>query len=182
MDDHEETPREANEREIKTDWLAAELRAEMAVMPETRARHLLTVMRHGRSYPFATTLSLVSIPIGFLAMFIGQDVSRAFQIVYHRPEPIYIWGVALLLGGINVAWGIGIVNPGVERAGLCVLAVAYGFYGVSVMLGLGVGGLVAGPTFLALALACLLRARVIVSNARTLVAITEKARRDAGGD
>jgi hypothetical protein len=116
---------------------------------------------HGFGYPFATNLSLISIPIGIMAICIGQEVSRGFTIVWHRPEPVYVWGVVLLLGGYNVAAGIVRKRPATERAGLFVLASAYAFYGASVLAGLGYGGLVTGPTFLALALSCLQRARVL---------------------
>ncbi len=120
-----------------------------------------SIARHQGKYPFAANLSLISIPIGLLAIFVGQNVSRAFSLVFHRPEPIYIWGVVLLLGGCHVAYGVIRSRPSTERAGLFVLAAAYAFYGVSVIVGLEVAGLVAGPTFVVLALSCVQRARAI---------------------
>lgn len=142
---------------------------------------LLRALRtHGRGYPFATNLSLASIPIGLLAIVIGPGISRGFTVVFaNRPEPIYIWGVLLLLGGTNVAVGIGQRLPSRERAGLYVLAVAYAFYGISVIVGLGWGGMVTGPTFVVLAVSCAMRARVILTAAKALQVLVG---RDGTGD
>jgi hypothetical protein len=141
---------------------------------------LRALQNHGRGYPFATLLSLVSIPIGLLAIVIGPDVSRGFTIVFFgRPEPIYVWGVLLLLGGFNVAIGIGQRLPSRERAGLYVLALAYAFYGVTVIIGLGWGGMVTGPVFIVLALACLMRAHVLLVAAKALQVLIG---RDGAGD
>jgi hypothetical protein len=125
-------------------------------------RALAAVVAQSRATPFAANLSLVSIPIGLVALLLGPSVSSAFTLVYHRPELIYVWGIVLLLGGANVAHGIIARVPSRERGGLYVLAVAWGFYGVSVLIGLRTGGLVAGPLALTLALSALQRARIIV--------------------
>lgn len=129
---------------------------------------------HAKAYPFATNLSLISVPIGVIALVIGPDVSRAFTDVFGRPEPVYVWGVVLLVGGLNVAHGIIKNVPSRERGGLFVLAAAYGFYGVCVLVGLGVGGVVAGTIAVTLAVSALQRARVILTNAR-LVAEARQA-------
>ena len=126
------------------------------------------LFRSSRGFPFATNLSLVSIPIGLAAMVLGPPVSRAFSILFDQPAVVYVWGVVLFLGGLYVAAGIGRLKPSMERAGLFVLAPAYAFYGTSVVIALGKGGLVAGPVFLALAVSCLQRARIISAAARTV--------------
>jgi hypothetical protein len=118
----------------------------------------------------------VSIPIGLLAIGIGPDVSRGFTVVFGQfPEIIYVWGAILLLGGSNVAVGLGKRLPSRERAGLYVLAAAYAFYGVCVILGLGWGGMVTGPAFIALAVSCVQRARVILTAARAQAVRAERA-------
>jgi hypothetical protein len=127
-----------------------------------------SLFRSSRGFPFATNLSLVSIPIGLTAMILGPPVSRAFSILFHQPAVVYVWGVVLFLAGVYVAAGIGRLKPSMERAGLFVLAPAYSFYGVSVIIALGKGGLVTGPVFLALAVSCLQRARIISTAARSL--------------
>lgn len=112
--------------------------------------------------PFATNLSLVSIPIGLLAMVIGPAISRGFTDVWgDNAVSIYVWGVVLLLGGFNVAAGLLGGKPSRERAGLFVLSLAFAFYGVCVMIGLGFGGMVTGPTFVILAVSCLQRAKAL---------------------
>lgn len=123
---------------------------------------------HGTRVPFATNLPLISVPIGLLALVIGPDISRGFTNVFHRPEPVYVWGVVMLLGGLQVARGIGSRHPSKERAGLYILALAYAFYGLFVMVGLGRSGLVTGPLTVTLALCCVLRARVILAAAKLL--------------
>jgi hypothetical protein len=141
---------------------------------------LHALRNHGRGYPFATNLSLVSVPIGLLAIIIGPDISRGFGVVFgNRPEPIYVWGVLLLLGGVNVAIGIGQRLPSQERAGLYVLAAAYFFYGTSVMIGLGWGGLVTGPVFVVLAISCVMRAHVLLVAAKAMQVLLG---RDGTGD
>lgn len=141
---------------------------------------LAAVRAHGRGYPFATNLSLISIPVGVLAVVIGPDISRGFvQVFGDRPETIYGWGAVLLLGGMNVALGIGQRKPSRERAGLYVLALAYSFYGVCVIIGLGTGGLVTGPVFLILAASCVQRAHIILVAARALAVLVG---RDGTGD
>lgn len=129
---------------------------------------LAALFRSSRGFPFATNLSLVSIPIGLTAMILGPPVSRAFSILFHRPEVVYVWGVVLFLGGLYVAAGIGRLKPSMERAGLFVVAPAYAFYGVSVIIALEQGGLVTGPVFIALAISCLQRARIISLAARAV--------------
>lgn len=118
------------------------------------------LVKRSNGRPFATNLSLISVPIGLLAMFIGTAISAGFTHVWGNVAwPIYTWGVVLLLGGYNVATGLLSGRPARERAGLFVLSVAYAFYGVCVMVGLGSRGMVTGPVFCVLAVSCLQRAR-----------------------
>jgi hypothetical protein len=146
------------------------------------ARSVLVAMKtHSRSYPFATNLSLISIPIGLLALIIGPEISRGFVSVFAGwPAVIYAWGAVLLLGGVNVALGIG-RKPSRERAGLYVLAMAYAFYGTSVIVGLRLGGLVTGPIFIGLAFSCVQRAHNILVTARAMAVLAEAARDEDGG-
>lgn len=133
-----------------------------------------------RSAPFATNLPLLSVPVGALAVLVGPPVSTAFDRVYHRPELIYVWGAVLLVGGANVAVGIHQRLPSIERAGLYVLACPWAFYGASVIVALRLGGLVAGPLALTVGLSCWLRARYILTEARSLAAVVDNTPPDAG--
>jgi hypothetical protein len=127
------------------------------------------LVRHAAAAPFATLIPLAAVPIGLLSIAIGPEVSRAYSIVFHQPELVYAWGAVLTLGGAYVAAGIMRRTPSYQRGGLYVLAFAFLFYGVSVMIGLGRGGLVTGPMFCTIAAACLLRARLILVKAKDLV-------------
>jgi hypothetical protein len=123
------------------------------------------------TYPFATNLSLITIPIGLLAIMIGPSISRAFSNVFHTPQLVYIWGIWMFVGGLNVATGILRRRPAVERAGLYVLVVPLLFYSVFVVIGLGRGGLVTGPVFFGLAVSCFQRARFILHSRQDLRAL-----------
>lgn len=128
------------------------------------------LFRHSRGFPFATNLSLVSIPIGLAAVGIGQDVSRAFTILWPgAPQPVYVWGAVLVVGGINVAAGIALPRPSLERAGLSVLAAAFAFYGLAVLVALQANGLVTGGLALTIALSAMQRAHIILRSAQRLI-------------
>lgn len=133
------------------------------------------LLSRSAAYPFATNLSLVTVPIGLIAIIIGPEVSRAFSIVFHTQLVVYLWGVAMALGGLNVAWGIMRHTPSIERAGMFVLCVPLAFYGVFVIVGLGRGGLVTGPVFLVLAVSCLQRARIIARAAHAVHVLADAA-------
>lgn len=127
-----------------------------------------TLRDRSLAYPFATNLSLITIPIGALAVVIGPKISRALSTIFHQPGLIYIWGIWMFVGGLNVATGIMRQRPAVERAGLYALVVPLMFYSICVMVGLGHGGLVTGPVFFGLAVSCFQRARFIVRSRQDL--------------
>lgn len=132
-----------------------------------------TLFERSSTYPFATNLSLITIPVGVIAVIIGPDISRGLGNVFHRPELIYIWGAWMVVGGGNVALGILREHPAVERAGLYVLVVPLLFYGVFVIVGLGRGGLVTGPVFCGLAISCFQRAQFILRAAQIRARLLE---------
>jgi hypothetical protein len=106
----------------------------------------------------------MAVPIGITAILIGASVSEAMsRVLIALPEVVRLWGVVLVVGGIASVWGRYGGRPWLERVGLRTLGPAYALYGVSVLLGLGYGGLVTGPMFLALAGACFVRSRLSLS-------------------
>lgn len=113
-----------------------------------------------RRAPFQVATCTVGVPIGIGAMLLGSQVSTAMsRVLGDSVDVVRLWGVLMVAGGLLTVIGRGWLRPGVERAGLMTLGPAYALYAVSVLLGLGVGGLVAGPMFGALAVACLARVR-----------------------
>ena len=137
--------------------------------PRVTIAAIQTLYNRSRHYPFATNLSIITIPIGILAVIIGPEISQGFTNVFDRPETIYIWGIWMLVGGFNVAVGILRQHPAVERAGLYALTAPLAFYGVFVIVGLGIGGLVTGPVFCGLAVSCFQRAQLIARSSKERV-------------
>jgi hypothetical protein len=108
--------------------------------------------------PFQLLATAVSVPIGIAALSIGTEVSTAMSRVLSGQIPVVrLWGLLMLAGGGCATYGRLAHRLGLERTGLRVLAPAYALYAGSVLLGLGKGGLVTGPMFFALALACYVR-------------------------
>jgi hypothetical protein len=108
--------------------------------------------------PFQLLATAISAPIGIGAMIIGTEVSTAMSRVLSGQIPVVrLWGLLMLLGGCCATYGRLTRRLSLERTGLRVLAPAYALYAGSVLLGLGFGGLVTGPMFFALAIACYVR-------------------------
>lgn len=111
--------------------------------------------------PFQVAATVMAVPIGIVAIALGADISEAMsRVLGNVPEIVRLWGVAIAVGGVVAVYGRYGGRPWLERAGLRLLGPAYGLYGFSVLLGLGRGGMVTGPMFLALAVACFARARL----------------------
>jgi hypothetical protein len=111
--------------------------------------------------PFQVAVSAMAIPIGIAGIILGASVSEAMtRVLGNVPEVVRLWGAFTVAGGAAAVYGRYGGRPWLERAGLRTLGPAYALYGVSVLLGLGHGGLVTGPMFLALAVACLVRTRL----------------------
>jgi hypothetical protein len=111
--------------------------------------------------PFQVAACAAAVPIGVMAIVLGASVSTAMtRVLGDVPEVVRLWGAVVLVSGAASLAGRYGGRPWLERAGLRTLGPAYALYGVSVLLGLGLGGLVTGPMFLALAIACLVRARL----------------------
>jgi hypothetical protein len=111
-----------------------------------------------QQHPFQLLATAVSVPIGLAATLLGTSVSTAMSRVLATSfDVVRLWGVFMIVGGACATWGWLVGRLQLERAGLRMLGPAYALYAVAVLLGLGVGGLVTGPMWLALAGACLVR-------------------------
>lgn len=113
--------------------------------------------------PFQLWVTAVSVPVGVLAVILGSQVSTAMsRVLGAQFDVVRLWGALLIVGGSAATYGLYSRRAGVERAGLRMLAGAFTLYAISVLLGLGLGGLVTGPMFLGLAGACFTRVRLSV--------------------
>jgi hypothetical protein len=111
--------------------------------------------------PFQVAVSAMAIPIGVVAIVLGAEVSEAMtRVLGNVPEVVRLWGAWVAVSGAAALAGRYGGRPWLERAGLRTLGPAYALYAVCVLLGLGHGGLVTGPMFLALAISCFVRARL----------------------
>jgi hypothetical protein len=127
----------------------------------TPARQAATIGGRMAQSPFQVAVTGMAIPIGIMAIALGASVSEAMtRVLGNVPEVVRLWGAVVLVSGAAALVGRYGGRPWLERAGLRTLGPAWALYGVSVLLGLGFGGLVTGPMFLALAVACLVRARL----------------------
>lgn len=114
----------------------------------------LGVARVHRPYTLAIA-SVVPIP-GVLAIIYGDATSQALSNLAAGVVSRVI-GVALLVGAALTLVGVARGRSLIEAAGLLTIAFGTGVYGLGVLLGLGLGGAIAGPFALAIAAGSVLR-------------------------
>lgn len=118
-----------------------------------------------RTQPTAVTLPLGMTVIGLAAIILGDDASRAFTEL-GGGAMIRVMGAAMLAGGLLVAVSIVRNDVLLEVIGLALAAFGATVYGIGVMLGLGLNGLVTGPENVLIALAFFGRIALISRRAR----------------
>lgn len=118
-------------------------------------------------HPLATWVPGALIPIGLLTAIFGAQMSRALEILGLSIMPHMIGGL-MCVGGVLAVRGLRRGHRGVETAGLSVAACGCAVYGLGVLLGLGLGGTIAGGMYLALAGAFVSRTVRILKAARDL--------------
>lgn len=111
-----------------------------------------------RNHPFTLAFGLILPLPGVLAIIYGDGVSRALSNLV-ADDLSRGMGAALLTGAVLVLFGVLRREPLVEVSGLIFLSMGCAIYGLGVMLGLGLAGMVAGPGFLAIALGTVFRIR-----------------------
>ncbi len=121
--------------------------------------------------PFSFTFSLVTVPVGLLAVLLGDRVSRAFSEIGEGVVSRFL-GVLFLVGGSLALAGIVRRTSVFEALGLSALSAGAALYGTGVILGLGMSGMVAGPGYLAISVALARRVQI-------LLALAEESGRDA---
>jgi hypothetical protein len=118
-----------------------------------------------REQPTAVTLPLGMTVIGLAAIVLGENASRAF-VELGGSAMIRVMGAAMLVGGLLVAASIIRSDYLLEVMGLALAAFGATVYGIGVILGLGLNGLVTGPENLLIALAFFGRIALISRRAR----------------
>lgn len=124
-------------------------------MPYTRMKILwLTLL----SRPMSVVIPAALIPIGAVATALGPEASKAFSLLPDSAKFVaHSMGMLMLLGGVLVLLGVASGETFTELVGLVLLAAGCTIYGAGVVIGLGVGGLITGPMFLAIAVASVIR-------------------------
>lgn len=115
--------------------------------------------------PTAVTLPLGMILIGLLAVILGENASRAFTEL-GGSSMIRVMGLAMFTGGLLVTVSIIRNDYLLEVIGLALAAFGAAIYGIGVILGLGLNGLVTGPENILIALAFFGRIALISRRAR----------------
>ena len=107
--------------------------------------------------PFVTAYSIGLIPVGVLAIIFGDKVSRALGELAANSISRGM-GFAMFTGGIITLLGILSRRALSMTLGMGFMALGLGIYGFGVILGLGLGGMVAAPVALIAAIASIRQA------------------------
>lgn len=112
--------------------------------------------------PYGLTIAATAVPVGLLALVAGDRVSAALS---HLGAGVVsrFMGALLLTGGALVLASVFRRGATLEAAGLALLAAGAGIYGAGVILGLGWGGMVAGPGYLAVSVASARRVQILLT-------------------
>jgi len=102
--------------------------------------------------PYITAFPIGLIPVGVLAIIFGDKVSKALGNLAANSISRGM-GFALFTGGLIALLGITSHRALTLTLGMGIMALGLGIYGVGVILGLGLAGMVAGPIALIAAIA-----------------------------
>lgn len=119
-----------------------------------------------RIQPFTLLFAVAMIPVGCTALVYGDGVSQALSNIAVNVVARFM-GALFTAGGLMTLAGILRAQAAVQVAGMVMLAAASALYGVGVVLGLGLGGIVAGTGYLVFAAGLLRRVHSILAVART---------------
>lgn len=143
-------------------------------MPYTTRLKILRLTLTAR--PMSVIIPAALIPIGAVATVLGPASSKAFGLLPDSARFVaHGMGMLMLLGGVLVLLGVAAGETFTELLGLLLLATGCTIYGAGVVIGLGVGGLITGPMFLAIAVASITR---VVTATRLAVLHTAVQRHD----
>jgi hypothetical protein len=113
--------------------------------------------------PWSVTIPCSLIVSGMTAFALGADASRAFVEIGGIGEVIaHLFGALLLFGSLICLLGIARQDTFLEGVGALMVATGAPIYGVGVITGLGLQGMVTGPAFLGIAAGAALRLRWVL--------------------
>ncbi|GAA3039720.1 hypothetical protein GCM10017559_80080 [Streptosporangium longisporum] len=109
--------------------------------------------------------------LGSLGAILGDDVSEGMTLSLHATGTVmaHLWGATFAVGGVLKLYGLYWGRSTMEIPGLWLMSAGYAFYGITVVTGLGIGGLAAGILATVLAVGCLFKVRSIMRRARIVV-------------
>lgn len=108
--------------------------------------------------PMSVVIPAALIPIGCITTVLGPEASRAFTLLPPGAQFIaHAMGLFMALGGVLVLLSVANSETFTELIGLVLCALGCVIYGIGVILGLGINGLVTGPMFVAIAVASIVR-------------------------
>lgn len=140
-----------------------------------RTREMARRLHFARVHrPFTLAMAVVFPVPGVLAIVYGDAASRALEIIAAGVLSRII-GLALLGSSIALLIGIARGRSFWETIGLGLAATGCALYGLGVILGLALGGMIAGPISLVVALGALWRMMSLTIAAR-MVTDTEPSR------
>jgi len=134
-----------------------------------RKRKIFYLWReHIRHNAFGTMAGIAAVILGTLGTLLGDGVSQGMTIsLRDAAGPVaHLWGATFAIGGAMKLIGLYLNRSTVEVPGLWVMAGGYAFYSITVVAGLRMHGLAAGVISAALAVGCMLKAKVIMQRAR----------------
>lgn len=122
--------------------------------------------------PFGTMAALGAIVLGCLGTVIGDGVSQGMTNSLRDSATLvgHLWGIMFATGGILKLIGMAQGRSTLEMPGLWLMCGGYAFYSITVLVGLGQGGIAAGTISATLATGCLIKTRLIMRQAREVAA------------
>ncbi|MDH2429307.1 hypothetical protein [Sphaerisporangium sp. TRM90804] len=124
-----------------------------------------------RLNPFGTVAASAAVVLGGIAAVLGDDISQGMTNSLRASAEImaHLWGASLAAGGLLKLYGLYAGRSTMEIPGLWMMAGGYGFYAITVVGGLGLGGLAAGILSTALAVGSVIKVQIIMRHARNAV-------------
>jgi hypothetical protein len=124
------------------------------------------------SNPFGTMAALAAIVLGVLGTVIGDGVSQGMSNSLRDSATLvgHLWGMMFATGGLLHLIGLGQGRSTMEIPGLWLMSGGYAFYAITVVAGLGHGGIAAGTISTAMAVGSLVKTKVIMRQAHEVAA------------